>query len=639
MDGKNCSHVVQSVKFLGRKPNSLLRNSVKRKSCAVCEMTEWPLLCLYCGVVYCGRYGNQHAIKHWETNPTHCINLNCQTYEVFCYNCDSDILNDTKACHIERLIRFIQQCYDSGDGQISDSGLSSSDRSSIVNGDLSVTAVSVSVANSAHTQNTNTQSSSSNVGSVQTLQPTVRTLRPRSNRIKSSRLSNENEDQESSTNSRKETLRRRRSRNDSTCSTGSSNSKVNKKVVGLKNLGNTCFMNAVLQSLSNIQEFSHFFKQLPAITDQAVSRKKNGCGGGRGAGLGSQSSSPYYAQRSLKDLNNQLMVEELRKVLICLTDHHLADNKNAISPDELFVVIWKVVPRFRGYQQQDAHEFLRYTLDRVHNELVHLPDLTTMSNEVKSSSNRGEQQQSISSNNKTSIVTNIFGGALLSEVRCLACTTEYKKVDPFLDLSLDIPDIISKKRNKDGEEKPLCHLSECLKSFVEVEELAETEKYNCNNCKSKQRSTKRFWFKRLPNVLCIHLKRFRWTNACRTKVDTMIEFPVSSLDMSSYILPSSDTELSEPQTGERSPQPQLISQQKKDDEQEQRNHIYDLAAIIVHHGTGAGSGHYTAYAIHECQWWHFDDSTVIPVDVPALKKCKPYILFYVRRVPDVKKED
>uniref|UniRef100_A0A8D8U1Y6 Ubiquitin carboxyl-terminal hydrolase n=1 Tax=Cacopsylla melanoneura TaxID=428564 RepID=A0A8D8U1Y6_9HEMI len=561
MDGKTCPHVVQSVKFLGRKPNSLLRNSVKRKSCAVCEMTEWPLICLYCGVVYCGRYGNQHAIKHWESNPDHCINLNCQTYEVFCYNCDSDILNDTAACHIERLIQYIQQCYDNGDGQISDSGLSSSDRSSIVNGELLATS------SMTHAQ------SSSNESSLQT-QPTVRTLRPRSNRNKSSRQSNENEDQESSTNSRKESLRRRRSRNDSTCSSGSNNSKVNKKVVGLKNLGNTCFMNAVLQSLSNIQEFSHFFKQLPAITEQ-LSRKPNGrSGGGRGGvGVSSTSSSSYYAQRSLKDLNNHLMVEELRKVLICLTDHHLADNKSAISPDELFVVIWRVVPRFRS-------------------DVWHVG------------------------------------------------TTEYKKVDPFLDLSLDIPDIISKKRNKDGEEKPLCHLSECLKSFVEVEELAETEKYNCNNCKSKQRSTKRFWFKRLPNVLCIHLKRFRWTNACRTKVDTMIEFPVSSLDMSSYILPSSDTKPSDPQTGERSPQPQLISQQqKKDEEQEQRNHIYDLAAIIVHHGTGAGSGHYTAYAIHECQWWHFDDSTVIPVDVPALKKCKPYILFYVRRVPNVKKED
>lgn len=587
MVDKNCPHVVQSVKLLGRKPNSVVKNSLKCKACAVCEMTEWPLICLYCGVIYCGRYGNQHAIKHWESNPEHCLNLNCQTYEVYCYSCDSDILNDTKSCHIQRLIQFIQRCCDEELGSTSDGGRSSD--YSIINGDLSL-----------------------NQGTPNVPIQSVRTLRPRNRSRLSSDRSNENEEQ---SNDRKETLRRRRSRNDSTSS--STSSKINKKVVGLKNLGNTCFMNAVLQSLSNIQEFSHFFKQLPAITEKPVGKHN----GGRGV-------ASYY-QRSLKDLNNHLMVEELRKVLICLTDHHMADNKSAISPDELFVVIWRVVPRFRGYQQQDAHEFLRYTLDRVHNELVHLPD----SSGVAVTTNHSTAGTPSTNSNKSSIVTSIFGGALLSEVRCLACATEYKKVDPFLDLSLDIPDIISKKRNKNGDEKPLCHLSECLKSFVEVEELAETEKYNCNNCKSKQRSTKRFWFKRLPNVLCIHLKRFRWTNACRTKVDTMIEFPVSSLDMSVYILPEVGSEPSDPHIERpkrcRSPAPA----------QTENDNIYDLAAIIVHHGTGAGSGHYTAYAIHESQWWHFDDSTVIPVDIPALKKCKPYILFYVRRVPDVKKQE
>lgn len=51
--------------------------------------------------------------------------------------------------------------------------------------------------------------------------------------------------------------------------------------------------------------------------------------------------------------------------------------------------------------------------------------------------------------------------------------------------------------------------------FLKVEELAETELYYCNSCKCKQKSTKRFWIRRLPNVLCLHIKRFRWSNFFR----------------------------------------------------------------------------------------------------------------------------
>ena len=43
-------------------------------------------------------------------------------------------------------------------------------------------------------------------------------------------------------------------------------------------------------------------------------------------------------------------------------------------------------------------------------------------------------------------------------------------------------------------------ITDCLQKFVEVEELADSERFFCNNCKNKQRSTKKFWVRRLPNV-------------------------------------------------------------------------------------------------------------------------------------------
>ncbi|CAB0013588.1 unnamed protein product [Nesidiocoris tenuis] len=189
-----------------------------------------------------------------------------------------------------------------------------------------------------------------------------------------------------------------------------------------------------------------------------------------------KSRSKMYQSRSLKEVKDAIVAEELRKVLINLTDQGA---KGAISPESLFLVIWKVVPRYRGYAQQDAHEFLRYMLDRLHTELLHLlPDFSL------------KDSHFISHKNKTSIVTSVFGGTLQSE------------------------------------------------------------------------------------VLCLHLKRFRWTNFFRTKVDAYVTFPVIALDMSQFVL--SDL----PDTRRSSTQ------------------LYDLAAVIVHHGSGSGCGHYTAFAIN-----------------------------------------
>ena len=75
---------------------------------------------------------------------------------------------------------------------------------------------------------------------------------------------------------------------------------------------------------------------------------------------------------------------------------------------------------YRGYQQQDAHEFMRYLLDRLHSELLTLLPYPT------------ESSPYIGPKGKSTIVTAIFGGILQSEVKCLVCRMESKKHDPFL---------------------------------------------------------------------------------------------------------------------------------------------------------------------------------------------------------------
>lgn len=189
------------------------------------------------------------------------------------------------------------------------------------------------------------------------------------------------------------------------------NANKKNKVVGLRNLGNTCFMNSVLQSLSNIQEFSCYFNTLPSLETKQRQR--------------------VYHSRSLKEnCDDANVVEELRKVLLNLSQG--GDGTKAISPECLFLVIWKVVPQFRGHRQHDAHEFLRYMLDRLHTELQHVPVILAASGGCQSVDTKASAKQpaaitsspesggaAINHNFKgrSSIVTNVFGGTLQSEVR------------------------------------------------------------------------------------------------------------------------------------------------------------------------------------------------------------------------------
>lgn len=65
---------------------------------------------------------------------------------------------------------------------------------------------------------------------------------------------------------------------------------------------------------------------------------------------------------------------------------------------------------------------------------------------------------------------------------------------------------------------------------------------------------------RLPEILCIHLKRFRHDSMYNTKIGTRVTFPLCDLDMAPFV-------------GENISQDDRLATQ------------YDLVAIVVHHGS------------------------------------------------------
>lgn len=110
----------------------------------------------------------------------------------------------------------------------------------------------------------------------------------------------------------------------------------------------------------------------------------------------------------------------------------------------------------------------------------------------------------------------------------------------------------------------------------------------------------------LPEVLCIHLKRFRHELMFSSKISSAVSFPLKGLDMRPYL--------------------------HKDCVSQVTN--YELFSVICHHGT-AGGGHYTCYALNNGQWYEFDDQFVTEVSAETVQACQAYVLFYRKVVSEI----
>ncbi|XP_074870623.1 ubiquitin carboxyl-terminal hydrolase 43 isoform X2 [Carettochelys insculpta] len=171
-----------------------------------------------------------------------------------------------------------------------------------------------------------------------------------------------------------------------------------------------------------------------------------------------------------------------------------------------------------------------------------------------------------------------------------------------------------------------CTLDECFQLYTKEEQLAPDDAWRCPHCRVLQQGVVKLSLWTLPNILIIHLKRFRQAGDCRTKLSTLVRFPLRGLNMAPHVAQRSQAGESAPRLWAAWTQPPPLPASC------QLDSLYDLYAVCNHHGSMQG-GHYTAYCRNSLDghWYSYDDSAVEPVREDEVSTRGAYILFYQRR--------
>lgn len=240
---------------------------------------------------------------------------------------------------------------------------------------------------------------------------------------------------------------------------------------GLVNLGNTCFMNSVLQCLTYCPPLVNYL-----LGDNEHSR---------------QSCSNFC----------------MACLLSCHIKRCFENTGSSVRPFQIAQKLKAIARHFQFGRQEDAHEYLRHLIDSMCRTSV--------------SSFESRQQTKLDSCSKeTTAFNQIFGGYLRSQVTCLECHTKSDTFDHFMDFMLEVKNVIS--------------VEKALERFTRSESLQDDNAYKCPKCKKRTSATKRFSVHQAPNIATIQLKRFEYNRFFGGKITKHISFP-EMLDLRPYM--------------------------------------------------------------------------------------------------------
>ncbi|KAL8403045.1 hypothetical protein RB594_008342 [Gaeumannomyces avenae] len=431
------------------------------------------------------------------------------------------------------------------------------------------------------------------------------------------------------------------------------------KFFGLENFGNTCYCNSIVQALYYSETFRENVVNYPPFSPsdtpngkrgkvnvqirppaaanedqppagkkltaaQALEqRKKINAGQGLPLRPEDKPDSPEYKKKQamLKGPVLELAQENstaygmqestftgLKDLFMALIESQT--RTGVLSPQRFLEIFKRDNEMFRNSMHQDAHEFYGLVLnDVISNVEANAKKLREL-DEARAKDALAQSVEkalgaSVSALTRpqlgarspgTGWVHDIFEGLLTSETKCLTCETASQRDETFLDLSIDLEEHSS--------------VTACLQKFSAEEMLCERNKFHCDHCGGLQEAEKRMKVKRLPKVLALHLKRFKYTEDY-SRLQKLFHRVVYPYQLRMF------------NTTEEAADP---------------DRVYELYAVVVHIGPNALHGHYVSVIKTPGRGWLlFDDEMVEPVDKHFVRNFfgdKPgntacaYVLFY-----------
>ena len=349
-------------------------------------------------------------------------------------------------------------------------------------------------------------------------------------------------------------------------------------LVGLNNVGATCFMNATLQCLLHISELSlYFLKEFP--NDRQNLRKKNSSSESHGS-----ISDAYY------DLVSSVY-EEDRKETSKIYKFFSYSNNKSFAPKKFKKILGTYNPQFKYYEANDSKDLILYLLQTFHEELNYMGDQPFPTYLMRPDQlNRGYSfnyfMQTYNCQN-FSIASKLFFGTYENKTMCSKCQKIFFSYQKFEFISFPTHKYTGKTFN----------ILDGFKDNREIQYLTGDNQYFCQICQAFCDGIISCSIIQPPNKLVINIdyginKRFKVKNLIFEEI----------IDITDYINFNFGKRIK-----------------------------YQISGICTHLGSSGSSGHYIAFCRNKStgKWYNFNDSSCSECDKSTAFSCgNPYLLIY-----------